>query len=1160
MFKIFLLLCLLLPLISKAQRLSNYRASKIEVRSDTIFLDSLSIIPGSLIIRDTAGNKLDSSRYSIYCPKAELVLDHAYRTQFTTLFVSYKVFPYNFSQSHKHKDAKDIQPDAKGNYNPFTYTYNQSSDIFKFGGLNKNGSISKGVSFGNNQDLVVNSNFNLQLSGKLNDDVEVLAAITDNNIPIQPDGNTQQIQDFDKVFIQLSSKSSKLIAGDFELTRPDSYFMNYNKKTEGGDFSTTFNITDSKGKKTSDMMTVYVAGGISKGKYAKNQFAGTDGNQGPYVLTGAQNEPYIVVLSGTESVYIDGVLMVRGQENDYIINYNTAQIIFTAKRQITKDSRISVEFEYTNQNYATSLFAGGFDYITKKTITRFNFYSEQDIKSQPLQQTLSDSMKLILAHAGDSLDKAVYSYVDSVAFTNTEVLYKKIRDTVGTTVYYPVYVYSTSSDSAHFNVGFSLVGQGKGDYVQIQSAANGRVFKWLAPIGGVPQGNYAPVTQLIPPKKKQMITLSTDYAISKRTKATVEVAMSNNDINLFSTLDKNTDVGYAVHAGIKNTTPLNRDDTTKWNLITEFNNEYTSKYFSPIDRYRDVEFERDWNLTSLTQSMDENITSLKFSLSDSKKNFTSYQFQSFLASPQYTGFRNSLNGNLEDKGFHLIFNGSILDSKDNVNTTRFIRSDADLSKKLGWITVGVDGDQEYNSFKSIKTDSLQKNSFSYTEWGAYISNSDTMKNKYTLFYKTRVDYLPLKNSLALATTAQNIGVTFNLLKSAKSKLTLNGTYRNLEVNDTSLTTQQKDKSLLGRIEYSLKVLKGAIYSSTFYEIGSGLVVKQQYSYIQVAMGQGTYVWNDYNGDGIMQLNEFELATIPGTGNYIRVYTPTNQYVKTYTDQFSQTLNINPSVIWNSKKGIKKFISRLSDQTTYSINNKNNDNNDFEAYNPFHAKIGDSSLISVNSNFRNSFYFNRSSSKFGFDFDYINNRIKELLVDGFDSRTSTSKEINIKWGITKAISLTAKNEIDEKTSTSAYCNTNDYDVISYETQPTISFQPNVTYRISIDYKYSDKRNAIGNIGERAFLNEVGTEIKYNVLSKGSLLLKVSYTQIKYNSDGNTPVAYEMLEGMKTGDNENWSISYQRNLSNNLQLNLSYDGRKSEGAKIINVGNVQLRAYF
>jgi hypothetical protein len=641
----------------------------------------------------------------------------------------------------------------------------------------------------------------------------------------------------------------------------------------------------------------------------------------------------------------------------------------------------------------------------------------------------------------------------------------------------------------------------------------------------------------------------------------MEVAFSNYNQNLFSTIDKSTDVGYAVHAGIKNTIPLNSKDTTGWNLITEFNNEYTSKYFSPIDRYRDVEFERDWNITSLGQSMNEDISTLKFSLSDNKKNFTSYQFQSFLASPQYTGFRNSLNGNLEDKGFHLIFNGSILDSKDNVNTTQFIRSDADLSKKLGWITVGIDGDQEYNIFKSIKTDSLQKNSYSYTEWGAYIRNSDTTKNKYTLFYKTRVDYLPLKNSLGLATTAQNVGITFDLLKSAKSKLTVNGTYRDLEVNDTSIATQQKDKSLLGRIEYSLKLLKGAIYSSTFYEIGSGLVVKQQYSYVQVAVGQGTYVWNDYNGDGIQQLNEFELATIPGTGNYIRVYTSTNQYVKTYNDQFSQTLNINPSQIWNSKKeGIKKFISRFSNQTTYSIDNKNSDNNNFEAYNPFHAKVGDSSLISVNSNFRNSLYFNRSSSKFGFDVDYLNNQTKELLVDGFDSRTSTSKELNTKLGITKTILFTTKNEIDEKTSTSAYFNTNDYDVIAYETNPTISFQPNVTYRISFDYKYSDKRNTIGTIGERAFLNEVGTEIKYNVLSKGSLLLKVSYVQIKYNSSDNTPVAYEMLEGMKTGDNENWSVSYQRNLSSNLQLNLSYEGRKSEGAKTINVGNVQLRAYF
>ena len=1135
-----------IPIKNYAQNESNLKSVWIYPSSDTLQIDSLSIIPETIDIYPSTpeGFYLDPILAKYYYPASSSI---------DSVQVSFRTFSVRLLDPVYHKESTLINEEISINKQSFKYTVPTSeSGLIKMDGLQKSGNISRGILAGNTRNVSVNSDLNLQLSGKIAENIEILASITDNNIPIQPEGNTQQLQDFDKIFIQVFNDDFKLIAGDYEMINTSAHFLKYNKKNLGLSFELE------KELKNRNKLGFTAAAALSKGKFARNQIQGQESLQGPYRLTGSQNESFIVVLSGTERVYIDGVLLERGSNKDYVINYNSAEISFTPKILITKDKRILVEFQYSDRNYFRSLVQAGSTFKTTKSESFINVYSEQDSKNQPLQQSLSDEDKVILADVGNNTFEAINNAIDSTAFDDTRVMYAMI-DSLG---YDSVFVVSNDPGIAYYQLSFSQLPQGSADYVQGDFTANGRTFVWLAPdtINGniVRNGNYAPVRKLIAPSSHQMITAGNTFRPDDKTNIRSELSYTHYDPNTFSDIDNNKNSSWAVDVEALRKIELGSKGKTKNELELFGEYEYIAQGFKPIERFRSAEFARDWNIREINDSLAQQFWEAGIRFINSDWATVTYQFKDFTTEEYYKGQNNVVSLLINPGIVNVKFDGSYLSTEEEFSSTAFYRHKTLATVELKPFTIGVQDEFEDNN-KTLN-DSLLGESYRFYDYKAFIESSKKAINNWKVFAGQRIDWQTF-STLEKSTIAANIGAEYHYLQSRVHRFNARINFRELRLESDSVASFIKPESnLLGRLEYILSAGRGSINWNVFYEIGSGLDQLREYYYQEVNTGLGVYEWIDLNNDGIKGLDEFFVSQNPTLANYILVYTPNNNYIRVYNAQFSQNLSLNPEIVWREKEGILKTLSRFSTQTQYSIDKKTQNQDLAEAYNPFYNPNLDSSLMSYNNTIRNTIFFNRSYTKFSLEYTYLNNKIKSLLLNGFQSNGKVSNFIKLRWNVTSKYTLLFTGDFGEEFSASDFLSDKNYTINFQTFSPEFRFQPSPAFRVSLKGDLTKKENEDKELDQNANIIGIGLESRYNIVSKGSMFANVSLSHIDYTGPENTPSQVDMLETLLPGLNLTWSLSWQWNITRFLQLSMNYNGKKSETARVVHVGGVNLRAFF
>ncbi len=1128
--KLFLLLVFIgFSKLSAQEIKSLYQNKKVAVSKDTLAIEKVSISPSFFKLQTAEGKEIDTSFYKIDFKTGKLVFKNGFISQ-DSLTIHYFKYPEQLTKTYSIYDQDRVVAND-GNL----YKVNRSVKKFvPFDGLNTSGSITRGVTIGNNQNASVSSNLDLQITGKISDKVSLRASIQDSNIPLQDNGYSQKLDEFDQIFIELFTDKWNIRAGDLFLENRQSRFLNFNKKVQGLSAHFTFGGAENK-------TDIFASAALVRGQYAKSSFTGQEGNQGPYKLRGTNGELFVLVISGSERVYVNGILRNRGENNDYLIDYNAGEITFTSLFPITSEMRIVIEYQYSDRNYTRFVTYAGANHEAKKWSLGGYLYSENDVKNQPLQQNLSSEQATILSQAGDNINlmNAPSAYLDS--YSENKILYKKITVAAG-----EAFEYSNNASDELYNVRFTLVGANLGNYILTNSSAIGKIYQYVAPILGILQGNYEPITRLVAPTKIQIATLLGNYNPSDKTTINFEIGVSNNDLNLFSSLDDDNNKGVAGKLNFKQSVL-----TKKWQIDAFGNYQFVQENFKTIERLFNIEFNRDWNLTSFAGNQSLLISGVDFSLPQKGK--VTYQFEKLDFSKSFSGNRHIIKGMFKLNKWNILQNSSYLRSDGTVANSTFIRNQSQVRYNFKKYWIGSTLHLENNKEKLVATNQLSALSQRFTEYGAFIGRGDSTKVFVELGYLQRLNDSLQNGILKRVNASQSYYLKSKVFQTKKSDLTLFVNYRNLKYVDEAL---KNEPSLNSRLLYNDQYFKQFMQVTTAYETTSGAIAQQEFTYLEVEPGQGVYTWIDYNGNGIQELQEFEIAPFPDQAKYVRVFIPNQIFVKTHQNKFSTSLTINPTQ-WQNTSGFKKVLSHFYNQTSFLIERKvRREGNNFDL-NPF--SVSDVNMLGLNTSFRTSFFYNRGKQKHSVTGTFIANQLKSLLSVGSQESINKALQLQYLHLLKKTWLFSFGSELTKSDLLSENYSAKNFEVRSYQVTPKISYLFNKNASWDLFYEYQAKNNLIG-ASEKLLQNRFGTSFSYASDKKFTANGEFSLYQNKFTGDAQSPVAFTMLEGLQPGKNMTWRLLLQKNLTQFLDININYQGRNTETSQTIHTGNVQLRAYF
>ncbi len=1166
------------------------------VKLRTTYVDSLKLPDGSLY-RGTVkiffdNLQLDSTRFRIDHQNGIIYLRYLFFDKEPhTIEVRYRTMPFRFKSEYARRElivpVDSLMPDTLTQV-ATTAKRTAIDDIFEGTKLRRSGSIVRGITVGSNQDLNVNSGFRLQLEGELAEGVEVSAALTDENTPIQPEGTTQTIQEFDRVFVEVRSKQAAATLGDFNLELSGTEFANLSRRLQGGKI---------EGRNDFGMVSTEALLGfaVARGRFATNNFNGLDGVQGPYRLTSPEGRAFIVVLAGSERVYVDGVLQTRGQNNDYIIEYGTGEIFFQPRRLITAQSRIVVDFQFTERIFPRNFLASTLktDWFGEKLSLRTTYLSESDDENTPIDFSLTEAQRAKIAEAGENRFLAN----DTTAFVGTDNAgrprgsYVRVDTIVnGQTVQIFRYV-GQGVAGALWSPSFSLVSEGQGSYRRVSFG----IFEFV----GEGRGNYVPFRLLPIPTAQNVLDFGVKASPFESFTLQAEGAISDNDLNKLSTLDDALRRGRAYKLGLsfapKTLTLFGRN---YGRLELNASQRFTDAQFTFIDRTLPVEFERDFNLIDFegrrlfTAQTSERLRNASLLYAPSSSLNLRYAFGDVLRNGLFSSTRQALEAEAQKDSLGKIrYNATYTESRNAQTNERakWLRQQARLELQFSptstlTLIPFFNIERSAKQTRSISADTLRPDSHEILDLTAGMRLPSFWGQIATASVGYRTDRLFDSQffgnaQLIPASMARTVMLEWQLLAFEAWSAQANFANRLRTFSKRFKEKGNLDtETFLLRFQVRYAPFRSAIEAEWLYDVQTEKAARTERQFFVVPNGAGNYLWRDRNGNGLKEFDEFvPIAFLGDVGDdtlqYILRTFPSDELFPTIDLKTSLRLRMRPARLIREKTTfIQSAIAALSSETLLRVEERSTETDLRSIYLLNFSKfLNDQTTLAGNFTIQQDiFLFENDITNVRFRFQQRVSQNQFSL--GVEKRRFAERSLRFvtRIGYELGFELNLVSSYNRSRAaglaSAAFVETGrQFEINAVSVSPDISYRPfqdlEFGFRANFEQRL-DKRPAqvLGGVAAKANLNSQQVRSTYSFRGKGRLNAQLERLQTTLRNVDISNAVFELTGGNAIGTTLIWRLDADYRISNYLTASGGYEGRAFPFGRTIHTARAEVRAIF